>query len=85
MQALQHLADTHQHQSSSPSVAGVSTASTLKPLDSGSDDSDYASTSESEDDAMSSEADADARSQEGEAGMEAATTSGDLHILEVSV
>lgn len=58
-------------------LAGVSNTSMLKPLDSGSDDSDFVSTSESDNEQMSSEADADMRSQEGEADMEVATTSGE--------
>ena len=57
---------------------GVRKASALqRPLDSGSDDSDFASTSESEDEQMGSDVDADVRSQNGEANMEDATTSGE--------
>lgn len=59
------------------SLAGSKKASILqKPLDSGSDDSDFASTSESEDEQTGSEGDADVQSQGGEVDMEGATTSG---------
>lgn len=63
-------------------LAGSNKASILRqPLDSGSDDSDFASTSESEDEQMGSEGDADVQSQDGEVDMEHATTSGNTCLL----